>query len=131
VDTISLAVGIVGSVTSTAALIYAFNAAKRSEALLRRLVVYPYRELDVKFAGLSGREQSLLLVLAEAARRKSQGSLNALVTTDALEGIPEYSIDVAEYLERDGWVDLTPEGCRLNASRHPYYMFMLEASPAK
>jgi predicted NodU family carbamoyl transferase len=59
-DVLNLILGLLGLIASVVGLFYAALAARRSEKLLRRLVVYPFRELDVAFARLNDREQSVV-----------------------------------------------------------------------
>lgn len=122
-----LIIGVLGTVLSAVALVYAALAAHRSEALLRRMVVYPFRELDVSFAALNDSERSVLLRLYSVTL---QGALP--ITPELIgqirEDMPDLSSHMLNFLTGHDWLAVTsPNVFRLNRDRLPYLHFIREA----
>jgi len=122
-----LIVGICGTVVSIFALFYAFLAAHRSEALLRRLVVYPYRELDIAFAGLTAAERDALM---ELYSRTAEGSKP--IDTDVIAQVrllvPELSPQMLGFLAQKAWLQSDETKIyRISHERSPYLNFVSEA----
>lgn len=123
-----LAVGVLGTLVSVFAVFYAAQAARRSDALLRRLVIYPFRELDIRFAALNDAERSGLLALYDCTSEGRQ-SIDPAVVTAARTQVPALSPMMLDFLARQSWLERTDgAGYRFNRDRLPYLRFVIESS---
>ena len=122
-----LLVGILGTIVSLLALFYAALAARRSDALLRRLVIYPFRELDIKLAELNDTERQGLLELFQNTsdgRQPIDGQVLAVVRSR----VPELGQSMLGFLVRTEWLEKIDQATyRLNRDRLPYLRFTLES----
>ncbi|HEV2783055.1 MAG TPA: hypothetical protein VGX25_27045 [Actinophytocola sp.] len=120
-----LVIGAVGTVVSVLALFYAAMAAKRSDALLRRLVVYPFRELDIQYAKLTEDERDALLDIY-AHHADAYRSTGARPTNEAVEARPTDPA-LLQFLVAEGWLQRHGGvAYRLNPDRLPYLRFLEE-----
>jgi hypothetical protein len=125
-DTFNLILGLTGTIASVLSLFYAALAARRSEALLRRLVVYPFRELDVAFARLTTREQSVVQALYDRALGGSV-TLTERVLDNVSTEFPDAGPAMMAFLERENWLRRGQGGVlEVNPDRTPYMTFLAE-----
>lgn len=124
--TFSFIIGLLGTLVSIFALFYAALAARRSEALLRRLVVYPYRELDIRLAELNPAERSALLALYGTTNR-GKSDVDSDTVVAARSRAPEISSQMLAFLAERHWLEKTSGSrYRLNGERLPYLHFLCE-----
>jgi hypothetical protein len=122
---VGLVVGVLGTLVSVLALFYAFLAARRSDALLRRLVVYPFRDLDIHFAALTDTERSALTKMY-AATHNGHEDLSDQLIADIRINVPALSSQMLAYLEEQHWIERTSSHYHLNRDRLPYLHFLQE-----
>jgi hypothetical protein len=126
VERLGLVLGVIGTATSILALFYAFLAARRSDALLRRLVIYPFRELDVAFASLNQREREVLKLLFQDSHSGRLAITNEILAVVASTA-PDAGPDMLRYLEREHWLTRAEDNLLcVNADRTPYLTFLRE-----
>lgn len=123
-DWLSLTVGVVSLGVSGASAVFAYRASTKSDRLLRRLVVYPYRNLDVEYSNLTDEEQSLLLQVT-----RLQKGQRGVAAEDLLSGtLRESEIVLAtRRLTASGWLSERESGLILNPDRAPYLNFVRES----
>jgi hypothetical protein len=122
-----LTVGAIGTIVSLLALFYAALAARRSDALLRRLVIYPFRELDISLAKLTDTERCGLLELYSTT---SDGKrlIDGDILATARARVPELTPAMLSFLIRQEWLQPVDKASyRLNRDRLPYLHFVLES----
>jgi hypothetical protein len=126
-DLINLALGIAGVVLSAFGLFYAWLAARRSDSLLRRLVIYPFREFDVAFARLNEKEQSVVKALFLQTHGVSTPLTDAQLATISAK-VPDAGPAMMSFLEAEGWLRRDRDGALVvNSDRAPYMSFLREA----
>ena len=125
-DILGFVIGVLGFIVSAGALFYAWIAARRSDALLRRLVVYPFRELDIEFAKLTSAERRSLLTIyagTDGGTRGIDSDLDRTLTS----GNKDYGGDMLSFLEAERWLVKSDDGqFRINRDRRPYLTFLDE-----
>src|SRR6266508_5475960 len=102
-DALSLSLSIVGIVASVVGVFYAALAARRSDSLLRRLVVYPFRELDVAFARLNEGEQSVVKTLFDRTQSGS-APLTETILAEVSAEFPDAGSAMMTFLVRENWL---------------------------
>jgi len=122
---ISFWIGLTSFVTGIAATIYSYQAARGSDRLLRRLVIYPFRELDLAISNLTPVQRDELIQLY----RMSHGK-RSFTVGDATKVIGQFAEASLEVLAEEGW--LRKEGkdetrFRVNPDRRAYLVFSIEA----
>lgn len=123
---ISFWMGLLSFVAGLAASLYSYKSAQRSDKLLRRLVVYPFRELDRAMSNLAPLEREYLVQLYQMSNGKRSFSLD-----DAEQELGQFaraslnSLVEGEWLLRQGREE--PE-FRINPDRRPYLVFHVEAT---
>ena len=108
-DILGFVIGVLGFIVSAGALFYAWIAARRSDALLRRLVVYPFRELDIEFAKLTSAERRSLLTIyagTDGGTRGIDSDLDRTLTS----GNKDYGGDMLSFLEAERWLVKSDDG---------------------
>jgi hypothetical protein len=126
-DLVNLVIGVLATLISVFGLIYAALAAKRSDILLRRLVVYPFRELDIAFAALTEHERKVLLHLYTSTRHGQ-----VALSDEGIDSIKQeyqiFDIQMLSFLEERRWIERDREGkYTINSDRLPYLHFLNEA----
>lgn len=120
---ISLGVGIV-------AAIYAYLSAQRGENLLRRLVIYPFREMDFALSRLTDLQRDELILLFRFSRSGKQ----SFTADDARKILGQFGTASVGVLVNEGWikrVDGTESTYCINPDRRAYLVFFSEASQEK
>jgi len=121
-----LAIGVIGALVSLLAAYYSAVAARRSEQLLRRLVIYPFRELDIAFARLNSIEQEILMGFFRVHNGFPESGITGESSSSATDGA------VLRFLMTQGWlVEDVPQGYRINPDRVPYLTFTAEAEKSE
>lgn len=115
----SLAVGI-------GALVFAFLSAKRGGRLLKRLVVYPFREQDQEWASFKESERVYLLDLYRSTTRGRKELDSAAIAPFIAKSL-QYSSDLVDFLVGKGWVERTEKrGLRIARQKLAYLNFIVE-----
>jgi len=123
---LSFWIGIVSFVVGIAAMVYAYKSASRSDRLLRRLVVYPFRELDLAISQLPPVQREELVQLFRMSSAKRRFDLD-----DAREELGQFAEVSLDLLVEQGWLrreGSTPPKFRINPDRKAYLTFFTEAS---
>jgi hypothetical protein len=122
-----LVVATLGAVVSVFALIYAAQAAHRSERLLKRLVIDPFRDLDFSYAELNEDERRGLLALYDCTSEGRQ-IVDAEAITKAGTQAPDLSPVMLAFLVGQEWLKLIDGATyRFNRDRLPYLHFVVES----
>jgi hypothetical protein len=117
-----------GTAASLVGVFYASLAVRRSDALLRRLVVYPFRELDSSFARLNGQEQVAIQCLYPKTS-DGQVELTNRILTELRAERPGMTDAMIDCLCEQGWIIGRQDGSQaVNQDRAPYMAFLREAS---
>ena len=133
---IDATVGVVGLLVSVTALIYsiiaarqATKAANRASALLSRLVVYPFRELDRRHAALAPNEVMLLRAIYDISKLR-KAPITRVSLQEQMPRGSRVSQEAIKKLAEDGWIVLPQEdsgGFLINSDRAPYLAFLVHA----
>lgn len=123
---LSFWIGLISFVAGIAATVYAYKSANRGDRLLRRLVVYPFRELDLAISNLTPVQREELIQLYRISRGKQRFTLS-----DVIQEIGQFGEVSLNLLVEEGW--LRREGregteFRINPDRRAYLAFYIEAS---
>jgi len=123
-DWAGLIIGTLSLIVSIVAAGYAVAAARRSDRILKRIVIYPYRELDGHYAELSSLER---LALSEVVRKVN---VQARFTRSELAAVSEHASDgdcAIDKLIELHWLENDGQMLRPNPDRIPYLKFMKES----
>lgn len=119
---ISFIIGIISLIITIAALVYAYIAASKSEKLLKRLVVYPYRELDKNIQGLMLIDKERLFELFEKFGR------NSFTEEEVKKIFPLHILEISlKTLVENRWLIKKDRIYTINGDRIPYLNFYMES----
>jgi hypothetical protein len=122
-DWVNLGLAVIGIVLSVGSLIFAYLAASRSDRLLKRLVVEPFRDLDTVYGKLTQAERTLLLQVFSSQRGAGKGiSANRQPSDDLL---PQ-DANALEFLREQDWLQQIDPPI-INPDRIPYLTFIRES----
>ncbi len=122
---ISLYVGILSLVVGIVAAIYAFISASRSERLLRRLIVYPFRELDKQMSQLPVANRKDLFFLFGISKGRK-----AFTLKEIRDLLGQFGEEAVSLLVEEGWMNREIGQYtvyRINPERRPYLTFLIES----
>ncbi len=122
---LSFWIGLISLVAGILAMIYASKSATRSDRLLKRLVVYPFRDLDLAMSNLTPlQREELLQIYNKFGNRKFQAS-------DALPILGQFANATLDLLVEEKWLVREVNDVakfRVNNERRPYLAFFVEAN---
>jgi len=121
-DILSFAIGIMSLMVTSFAAVYAYRAATRSDRLLKRLVVYPFRELDFEYSELLEVERELLMKVFSLVTSGQE----VIISDISSERLRSVDIEIALHtLVERKWLVRQDECLGPNPDRVPYLTFCL------
>ncbi len=119
-------IGLVALLVTIGAFVFAFISASRADILLKRLVIYPFRDLDQAWASLKESERQFILNLFRRTNM-GKGTLSIEAMEDFATTSQEYRKEMLNFLIERGWIDRTDAGIKIHGDKSPYLNFIMEA----
>jgi hypothetical protein len=123
---LSFWLGIVSLIVGIVAAVYAERSARKGEALLKRLIVYPFREFDLAISNLTEMQQEELIRLFIMSKGKEWFKLDR-----ATSELGDFARPSLNLLLEKGWLIQESNGetkYRINPDRRGYLTFFIEAN---
>ena len=124
--TVDTLINFLSLLVSFFSLLYAFRAATRSDKILKRLVVYPFRNLDFEFSKLTSNEQKILQQLFLLTKNDS-GTIEKVSARLSLKDIEDLDLAI-DLLKENQWISIIGGNISIKRDKIPYLNFVKEGA---